>query len=394
MERIYLDHAATTPVRPEVREAMEPYLSQFFGNASSVHTFGQEAKKALEDARCEIARCIGAEPDEIYLTSGGTESDNLAVKGIMRAHARRGKHVITSAIEHQAVLNCARYLRDEGCRVTFLPVDGRGVVELDPLQSAIGPDTVLISVMLANNETGVLQPLKEICGIARQHGVPVHTDAVQALGKVPVSVDEMGVDLLSLSGHKVHGPKGVGALYVRRGIKLEPILHGGHHERHLRPGTENVAAAVGLARAVELAGTELQEASARIRRLRDRLERRLRDCIAYVRLNGHPERRLPNVLNMSFAYVEGESLLPALDTEGIAVSTGSACTSGSLEPSHVLLAMNVPPGLARGSLRFSLGRDNTPEEIEWTVEVVVRTVERLRRLAPVSPCASGECNCG
>ena len=383
MDRIYLDHAATTRVRDEVAEAIAPYFTETFGNASSVHGFGQDAKKALEESRRTVAEIIGAAPKEIYFTSGGTEADNMALKGVMYAHRDRGKHLITSSIEHLAVLNTARYLEEEGYEATYLPVDEQGVVDLDVLEDALREDTVLVSVMLANNETGVIQPVKDIAELADRHGALVHTDAVQAMGKIPVNVDDLGVDLLSISGHKFHGPKGVGALYARRGTKFDAILHGGHHERHRRPGTENVPGVVGMARALSLAVEEMDETMPRVQGLRARLQRGIQENIEDVYLNGHPEKRLPNTLNMSFEYVEGESLLLTLDSKGIAVSTGSACTSGSLEPSHVLKAMDIPTAIAHGSLRFSLGRANTQEHIDFVIETLTQAVERLRQMSPL-----------
>ena len=380
---VYLDHSATTPVRQEVVEAMTPFFTEAYGNASSVHALGKNARKALENARQEVAKAIGAAPEEIYFTSGGTESDNTAVKGVMRAKRSKGGHFITSAIEHMAGLNSGKALEKEGFQVTYLPVDEYGIVELDALEEAISDETALISVMLANNETGVIQPLRQIAEIAKKHDIPVHTDAVQALGKIPVNVDDLGVDLLSVSGHKIYGPKGIGVLYVRKGTRFAPLLHGGHHERNKRPGTENVPAIVGLGKAVELAMGEMEETSARLKDLRDRLEQGIRDNVEDVYLNGHHEKRLPNVLNMSFEFVEGESLLLTLDHKGVAVSTGSACTSGSLEPSHVLKAMGMDPALSHGSLRFSLGRDNTAEQMDYVVECLGEVVGRLRQMSPL-----------
>ena len=383
MTAIYLDHAATTPVRPEVVEAMLPYFSESYGNASSVHVFGQKARKALEDARERVAACIGAAPKEILFTSGGTESDNLAVKGVAFAGKKKGAHLIASRIEHHAILNCCKYLEKEGFEVSYLPVDRTGIVDLAAVEEAIRPDTALVSVMLANNETGVIEPLREIADIASRKGVPVHTDAVQAVGKIPVNVDELGVDLLSISAHKIYGPKGVGALYVRKGTRIAPLQHGGHHEHNRRAGTENVAGIVGLARAMELAQQELPQAARRLGALRNRLESRILQTIECTYLNGHPEKRLPNIANISVEFVEGESLLLSLDMRGIAVSTGSACTSGTLEPSHVLQAMGVDPALAQGSLRFSLGRQNTEEEMEAVVSALTEIVERLRQMSPL-----------
>ena len=383
LDGVYLDHAATTPVRPEVVEAMLPYLTHTFGNASSIHLFGQEAKRALERARETVARCIGADPDEVYFTGGGTESDNLAIEGVVRASSPARRHPITSRVEHHAVLNCLRHLEQAGHGVTYLPVDRFGVVDLGDVASAVRPDTTLISIMLANNETGTLQPIREIAGIARERGVPVHTDAVQAVGKIPVNVDDLGVDLVSVSAHKIYGPKGVGALYIRKGTEIAPIFHGGHHERGMRPGTENVASIAGFARAIELATEELPRTALRLAALRDRLERGIGERIADVHVNGHLHQRLPNILNIGFEAVEGEALLLALDLSGIAVSTGSACTSGSMESSHVLSAMRVPPELARAALRFSLGMSTTEARIDFVLERLTEIVARLRHMSPL-----------
>lgn len=380
---VYLDHAATTPVRPEVVEAMLPYLSQTFGNASSIHRFGQEARRALDDARETVATCIGAESDEICFTSGGTESDNLAILGVIHASGAVKGHPITSRVEHPAVLNCFRHLEQDGYGVTYLPVDRFGIVDIRDIKVGVQSETNIISVMLANNETGTLQPVKEIAEVAHRRGVPVHTDAVQAIGKIPVNVNDLEVDLLSISAHKIYGPKGVGALYIRKGTRIDPLLHGGHHEHGRRPGTENVAGIVGFAKAIALATEDISCASEHLAALRDRLEHRVAQSIANVHLNGHPRRRLPNILNLSIEGVEGESLLLALDLCGIAVSTGSACTSGSLGPSHVLSAMRVAPELARGSLRFSLGRDNTEEQMDFVAERLAEAVERLRGMSPL-----------
>ncbi len=382
-DSVYLDHAATTPVRPEVVEAMLPCFTHTFGNASSIHQFGQEAKRALERARETVARSIGADPAEIFFTSGGTESDNLAIEGVVRAAGREKRHPITSQVEHHAVLNCFRHLKQTGRGVTYLPVDRFGVVDLGDVAAAVRPDTALVSIMLANNETGTLQPIREIAAIARERGVPVHTDAVQAVGKVPVNVKDLGVDLLSISAHKIYGPKGVGALYIRKGTKIAPLFHGGHHESGMRPGTENVASIVGLARALELATEELPRTAPRLAALRDRLERGIRERIADVHLNGHPRERLPNILNIGFEAIEGEAMLLALDLSGIAVSTGSACTSGSMESSHVLSAMRVPPELARAALRFSLGMSTTEARIDFVLERLTDIVARLRHMSPL-----------
>jgi len=382
-KEIYLDHAATTPVRSEVLEAMLPYFAKTFGNASSVHKVGQRAKRVLEVGRDLAATCIGADPKEVCFTGGGTESDNLAIKGVVYARKDRGRHLITSAAEHHAVLNCCKSLEEEGYEVTYLPVDRFGVVDLAALEEAIRPDTILVSVMLANNETGTLQPVSEISKLTKERGIALHTDAVQAAGKIPLDTHELGVDLLSMSGHKIGGPKGVGVLYVRKGVKIRPLVHGGHHERNRRPGTENIPGIVGFAKALGLVTRELAGAAPRLMSLRNSLEEGIRRRVPQVHLNGHPEHRLPNILNMSFEGVEGESLLLSLDIKGIAVSTGSACTSGTLEPSHVLQAMGMDPVLAHGSIRFSLGRDNTEAEMAEVVDALVVAADRLREMSPL-----------
>ena len=385
---IYLDHAATTPVRREVLEAMLPYFSDTLGNASSLHSCGQRVKRALEGARQSVADCLGADPKEIYFTSGGTQGDNLAIKGVARALRDRGRHLITSSIEHHAVLNTCATLEHDGYEVTYLPVDHQGLVDLDAVAGALRDDTILISVMLANNEVGTIQPLREIAELAYRRGILVHTDAVQAMGKLSVRVDDLGVDLLSLTAHKFYGPKGTGALYVRRGTPITPLMHGGHQEQALCPGTENIPGIVGLGTALRLACDDLDVEASRLGNLRDRLEEGIRTRIEDVSLNGHPHHRLSNILNISFAYSEGESLLLALDTLGIAVSTGSACTAGSTEPSHVLRAMGVSRELAQGSLRFSLGRDNTSDDIDQTLDALTMVVERLRELSPFGGASS------
>lgn len=383
MKPIYLDYAATTPVRSEVLEAMLPYFSETFGNASSLHIFGQKARKALEDAREIVAECIGAKPEEIYFTSGGTESDNLAIKGMAYAHKNKGKHLVTSRIEHQAVLNCCKYLEKEGFEVSYLPVDRCGIVDLQALEDATRLDTILLSVMLGNNETGTLQPIAEMARIARKRGVPLHTDAVQAIGKIPVAVDELGVDLLSISGHKIYGPKGVGALYVRRGTRIDPLLHGGHHERQMRAGTENIPGIVGFSKAIECAQKEMLNTSAHVTALRDRLEQRIGERIEHIQINGHPTKRLPHILNVSFDGIEAEQLLLALDMRGTAISIGAACISGAPEPSHVLRAMGADLTAAQGSVRFSLGRDNTEAEIDFVFESLTELIQQLRQWEPL-----------
>lgn len=385
--KVYLDNSATTPVAPEVIEAMLPYFSVEMGNAQSVHSFGQRAKAAVEGARREVAALINAAPNEIVFVSGGTEADNLAVRGVAEAHRDYGRHIITTRIEHPAVLATCEALETSGFRVTYLPVSRQGLVSVDDVQQAINDDTILISVMLANNETGTIQPIEEIASVvveARARGLDhlhLHTDAVQAVGKTPVDVKRLGVDLLSLSAHKLHGPKGIGALYVRKGTRLAKMLYGGRHERDRRAGTENVPGMVGLGRAAELARTELDERMSRMRELRDYLEKRVMSLIPNVRVNGDTEQRVPNISNLSFSGVDGESLLIALDLKGVAVSTGSACASGSLEPSHVLQALGLTREDIRGSLRFSLSAYTTRDEVDYAVSVLAETVARLRGMS-------------
>lgn len=379
MNRIYLDHAATTAVSPEVLREMLPCMTECFGNAASIHGTGREAHRALDRARKQVAAVLGAQPQEIYFTSGGSESDNWAVKGVAWAARGRGKHVITSAVEHHAVLNACAWLEGMGFEVTRLPVDALGRVDPDSVARAVRPDTVLISVMTANNEIGTLQPIREIGEIARSRGVPFHTDAVQAAGHIPVNVEELQVDLLSLSAHKFHGPKGVGVLYVRRGTKLDSLIHGGAQERGLRAGTPNVPGAVGLAKALELAAASLPDSADRVRALRDQLIREIRARIPDAVLNGDPERRLPGNVHFSFPGVDGEALLLRLDLAGIACSGGSACTSGAQEPSHVLAAIGQAPELAKGGLRMTLGEENTPEEIKEVLRVLPEIVQDLKR---------------
>ncbi|HEY6292919.1 MAG TPA: cysteine desulfurase NifS [Terriglobia bacterium] len=386
MSRIYLDNNATTPVAPEVAEAMRPYLHEEFGNASSVHGFGQRAREAVEQAREHVARLINAHPAEVVFTSGGTESDNAAVFGAVEAARPRSlagpKHVISTPIEHPAVLYGLRALERRQVDVTYVPAGSGGVVDPADVERAIRPETVLITVMLANNEIGTLQPLAEIGHLARERHIVFHTDAVQAVGKVPVDVEALGLDLLSLSAHKLYGPKGVGALYIRKGTRLEPLLHGGHHERDRRPGTENVPGIVGLGAASELAGQRLAAEALRLATLRDRLESGLLARVENARVNGDPGRRQPNTLNLGFEGIKGESLVMALDLAGVACSTGSACASGSVEPSHVLQALGLSRDDARSSIRLSLGRYNTEADIDTALEVIPREVARLRALSP------------
>jgi len=379
-QRIYLDNSATTRVDELVIEAMLPCFRENFGNASSVHLFGQEARAAVEAARHSIADLVGADTREIVFTSGGTESDNAALWGIFRSGYRPGKHIITTKIEHPAVLATCKALENAGAEVTYLPVGSSGRVDPAAVEAAAREDTILISVMHANNETGVIQPIAEINKIARQRGIVVHTDAVQSVGKIPTNVRDLGIDLLSLSGHKIHGPKGVGALYIRKGIKMIPFMTGGSHERKRRAGTENVPAIAGLGVAARLAAERMREMLTRVAGLRDRIENQAMARIAGARVNGSAPR-LPNITNLSFENLEGEAAVIALDLEGIAVSTGSACSSGALEPSHVLTAMGLRPEVVQSSLRFSLSRDNTEEEIDRALQVLESVVQRLRRLS-------------
>jgi len=374
---IYLDHAATTPVDEAVWEAMQPYFRQAYGNPSSLYALGRQARRALDEAREQAAEFLGCRPAEIIFTSGGSESNNLAVKGVAYARRQQGRHIVTSAIEHHTVLRSCQQLEEEGFEVTYLPVDAFGQVDPAALAAALREDTLLVSLMHANNETGTLQPIRACAAVARARGIPFHTDAVQSAGFEPLQVDALGVDLLSLSAHKIHGPKGVGLLYVRSGIRLRPQIVGGRQERQRRAGTENVAGIVGFATALELAARHREERSRYIGALRDRLEQGLRAACPQARLNGHPQERLPHLLNLCWPGVEGEDLLLLLDSRGIAVSSGSACTSGALEPSHVLLAMGLSREWARSSLRFSLGHDNTVREIDTVVEELPRLVRQL-----------------
>ena len=382
-KRIYLDHAATTPTDPEVVEAMLPYLSDVFGNPSSIHSFGQEAKSAVEEARDKIAALIGGRGEEIVFTGGGTEADNFAIKGTAYANEGKGNHIITTPIEHHAVMETCKFLQGRGFEVTYLPVDGYGLVDPQDVKKAITDKTILISVMHANNEVGTIEPIAEIGKIAREAGIYFHTDAVQAVGHIPVKVDELGVDMLAMSAHKLYGPKGVGALYIRKGTKLISFMHGGEQERRRRAGTENVPAIVGLGKAAEVAQREMNAEAKRLISLRDRLIKGLMGQIEHSRLNGHPTQRLPNNVNVSIEFVEGESMLLNLDLEGIAASTGSACSSSSLEPSYVLLAMGLSHELAHGSLRFSLGRETTEGDIARVLEVSPRIIAKLRAMSPM-----------
>ena len=383
MRRVYLDHNATTPTHPEVVKEMLPYFEEVFGNASSIHLFGQQARKAVDGAREKLAEFIGAKPEEIVFTSGGTEADNFAIKGIAYANESKGKHIITSSIEHHAVLNTCKYLEKQGFQVTYLPVDEYGFVDPGDMMKAINKETILITIMHANNEVGTIEPISEIGKIAKGKEIIFHTDAVQSLGKIPVDVNELNVDLLSLSAHKIYGPKGIGALYIRKGTRIQPLIHGGHHEKNRRAGTENVPGIAGLGKAIEIVKTSIDKESIYLTDLRNRLCSGISEKIDCVYLNGHSGKRLPNTLNMSFEFVEGESIILNLDMKGVAVASGSACTSGSLEPSHVLKAMGVAPAVAQGSIRFSLGKDNTEEDIDYVLEVLPEIISRLRAMSPL-----------
>lgn len=383
MERIYFDHGATTKTDETVAKAVMEAMLENFGNPSSIHSFGRNARKAVEEAREKVAALIKAQPGEIYFTSGGTEADNLAIKGVAMANPKKGNHIITSAVEHHAVLHTCEYLEKQGFTVTYLPVDKFGMVDPETLRHAINDKTVLVSIMMANNEVGTIQPIKELAAIAKEFGAYFHTDAVQAVGNIEVDVKADGIDLLSLSGHKFHGPKGVGALYIRKGVKIKPIQHGGGHERKLRAGTENVPGIVGLGVAAEIAQKNLPEKIERLTKFRTKIISNVLQNIDHVYLNGHKEKRLPGNINLSFEFIEGESLLLNLDLKGIAASSGSACTSGSLDPSHVLLAMGLTHEIAHGSLRLTLGRDNTEQEVDYFLEVIPNIIARLRSMSPL-----------
>ena len=380
---IYLDNAATTKTRPEVVEAMLPYFTEYYGNPSSVYEFSTPSKKAIAEARETIAKSLGAKTNEIYFTAGGSESDNWAIKATAEAYESKGKHIITSKIEHHAVLHTCEYLEKRGFEITYLDVDENGTVKLDELKKAIRPDTILISIMFANNEIGTIQPIKEIGEIAKEHGIIFHTDAVQAYAHVPINVDEYHIDMLSVSGHKFNGPKGIGFLYIRTGLKLRSFIHGGSQERKRRGGTENVPGIVGIGKAVEIAMANLAERTAYEVELRDYLIDRVLSEVPYVRLNGHLTNRLPNNANFAFQFIEGESLLIMLDMQGICGSSGSACTSGSLDPSHVLLAIGLPHEIAHGSLRLTLSEETTKEDIDFTVDEIKKIVEKLRSMSPL-----------
>ena len=380
---IYLDNSATTPLDEHVLQDMMPFLTSEYGNPSSIYSLGRSAKAAVEKARGQVATALNAEPAEIFFTGCGTEADNWAIKGAAFANRKKGTHIISSQIEHHAVIHTLEYLEKQGFEITYLPVDADGKISLDVLEKSIREDTILITIMTANNEVGTIEPVKEIGELARRHGVLFHTDAVQAIGSIPIDVKDMNIDLLSLSAHKFNGPKGVGALYVRKGVRIDTFLHGGAQERSRRAGTENTAGVVGLGSAIELATANLSEKAERISALRDYLIDEVLRRIPYTKLNGHRTDRLPGNANFSFQFIEGESLLLHLDLKGICASSGSACTSGSLDPSHVLLALGLPHEIAHGSLRLSIGKQNTKEEIDYVLEVLPQIVDRLRQMSPL-----------
>lgn len=381
--RIYLDNAATTKTSQEVVDAMLPYFTENYGNASSIYEVGQRSKEAITTAREDIAKVLGAKTEEIYFTAGGSEADNWALKAAFEAYSKKGNHIITTKIEHHAILHTCEYLEKKGAEITYLDVDENGLVNLDELQKAIRPETILISIMFANNEIGTIEPVKEIGMIAKEHGVLFHTDAVQAFGQVPIDVDEMNIDMLSSSAHKINGPKGIGFLYIRKGVKIRSFVHGGAQERKRRAGTENVPGIVGYGVAAKRAAETMEVRTAKERELRDYFIDRVLKEIPYVKLNGDPVKRLPNNINLSFRFVEGESLLIMLDMKGIAASSGSACTSGSLDPSHVLLAIGLPHEIAHGSLRLTLGEDTTQEDLDYTLEQLKEIIGKLRDLSPL-----------
>lgn len=380
---IYLDNAATTRVLPEVFEAMKPYFTEYYGNPSAIYTFAGTANDAVTSAREEIANVIGAKPEEIYFTAGGSESDNWALKATAEAYASKGKHIITSKIEHHAILHTAQWLEKQGYEVTYLDVDENGLVDLEQLKAAIRPDTILISIMAANNEIGTIEPLKEIGEIAKEHGILFHTDAVQAFAHTPINVDEMHIDMLSASGHKINGPKGIGFLYIRKGVKIRSFVHGGAQERQRRAGTLNVPGIVGMGKAAEIAAKNMEESITYQTKLRDHLIARVMEEIPYTKLNGHPTQRLANNANFCFRFIEGESMLILLDQSGVCGSSGSACTSGSLDPSHVLLAIGLPHEIAHGSLRLTLSNDTTLEDIDFVVDRLKGIIEHLRSMSPL-----------
>jgi cysteine desulfurase len=383
MRKVYLDNAATTRVKDEVIEEMNKYYGELYGNPSSIYNFGQLANKAVDSAREKVARLINSSPDEVYFTGGGSEADNWALKGILSANEKKGNHIITSKIEHHAVLHTCQYLEKKGAEVTYLDVDENGLIDLKQLEESIKDNTVMISIMFANNEIGTVQPVKEIGEIAKKHKIYFHTDAVQAVGNEYIDVKEMNIDMLSMSAHKIHGPKGVGALYIKKGTRIHNLIHGGAQEKKLRAGTENVPGISGLGVAADLAYYNLDKKREKLLKLRNKLIERISTEVPECILNGHPEKRLPGNVNFSFKYIEGESLLLYLDMEGISASSGSACTSGSLDPSHVLMSIGLPHEIAHGSLRLSLSEYNTEEEVDYTVEKIITVVKRLRQMSPL-----------
>lgn len=380
---IYMDNAATTKLEPEVLDEMMPYLTESYGNASSIYALGQQAKEAVENSRKTIAQIIRAKPSEVYFTSGGSESDNWALRGVAEAYQNKGRHIITSAIEHHAVLHTCQYLEAQGFQVTYVPVDENGLVSLEDVRAAIRPDTILISVMAANNEIGTIQPIKELGALAHAHGILFHTDAVQAFGHIPLDVEEMHIDLLSASAHKLNGPKGVGLLYMRKNVRLKPLIHGGQQERGKRAGTENTAGIVGFAKAAAIAYEQMESRGEQEREIRNHLIKRLLGEISHARLNGDRSKRLPNNVNVSFEFIEGESMLLMLAAKGVCASSGSACTSGSLDPSHVLLAIGLPHEKAHGSLRLSIDHTTTMEDADFVVDQLKPIIQRLRSMSPL-----------
>ena len=390
IKNIYMDNSATTPVKTQVLEEMLPYFSEKFGNPSSIYSLGSASKVAVENSRGKVAKVLGAQSKEIFFTGSGSESDNWAIKGVAYNHRKKGNHIITTKIEHHAVLHTCEYLEKQGFEVTYLDVDEFGMIKLEELENAITDKTILISIIFANNEIGTIQPIKEIGEIAKKHNVLFHTDAVQAIGHVKIDVNELNIDLLSLSAHKFYGPKGIGVLYIKQGVKLDSLISGGGQERNKRAGTENVPSIVGLGKAIELAYENIEEHNERLFELRERLINKIEATIPYVKLNGHRTERLPGNVNFCFEFIEGESLLLSLDLVGIAGSSGSACTSGTLDPSHVLLAIGLPHEIAHGSLRLSLGDFNTVEEIDYVVKELAEIVERLRQMSPLYERVKGE----
>jgi cysteine desulfurase len=380
---VYMDNSATTPVKREVLNEMLPYFTEKYGNPSSIYSLGNQSKVAIESSREKIAKAIGANSKEVFFTAGGSEADNWALKGVAFANRKKGNHIITSKIEHHGILHTCQYLEKQGFKVTYLDVDEYGTVDLDELKKSITDETILISIMFANNEIGTIQPIKEIGNIAKEKGIYFHTDAVQAIGHIKIDVNELNIDMLSMSAHKFYGPKGIGALYIRQGVKIDPLIAGGGQERNRRAGTENVPGIVGMGKAIELAYENLDAHNSKLISLRERLIKKVFENIDYVRLNGHPTNRLPGNVNFCFKFIEGESLLLSLDMEGIAGSSGSACTSGTLDPSHVLLAIGLPHEIAHGSLRLTLGDFNSEEEVDYVVEKLIEIVARLRAMSPL-----------